>query len=100
MTAVIVAQCEDAAVIVEPDFDVVQLIARMRRADQVLTPVFDPAHRPPKFACEERDQQVFGVDMALAAEATADVERDAANPRLRQTQECSGFAAHPMNYLG
>src|SRR4029077_378624 len=68
---VIVAQCEDAAVIVEPDFDVVQLIARMRRADQVLAPVFDPAHRPPKFACEERDQQVFRVDMALAAEATA-----------------------------
>ena len=84
---VIVAQREDAAVVVEADLDIVQLVARMRRADQVLAPVLDPAHRPPELAGEECDQQVFGVDMALAAEAAADIERDAADPRLGQTQK-------------
>ena len=68
--------------------------------DQVLAPLFDPAHRPAKFARQKRHQQVFGIDMALAAEAAADIERDAAHPRLGQPQQRGGFAAHPMNHLG
>ena len=83
---VIVAQCEDMTLIVKPDLDIVQLVARMRRAHQVLAAPLDPAHRPAELARQESDQQVLGVDMALAAKAAADVERDAAHPRLGQTQ--------------
>ena len=97
---VIVAQGQDPAVVVEAHFDIVQLVARMGGAHQVLAAAFDPAHRAPEPAGEKRDQQVFGVDMALAAKAAADVERDAPHPRLGQTQQRSGFAAHPVHHLG
>ena len=63
---VIIAQREDAAVVVEADLDIVQLVARMRRAHQVLAPGLDPAHRPPEPARKERDQHVLGIDVALA----------------------------------
>src|SRR5439155_581453 len=43
---IIVADRDDAAVIVEADFDIMQLVARMGRAHQVLTAVLDPAHPP------------------------------------------------------
>ena len=95
----IVAQREDMAVIVKADLDIVQLVARMAGAQQMLLPLLDPAHRPPEQAGEKRDQQVFGVDMALAAEAAADIERQAAHPRLGQAEERGGFAAHPMHHL-
>jgi len=49
---VIVAQRKDTAVVVKPDLDIVQLVARMRRAHQVLAAPFDPAHRPAEFARE------------------------------------------------
>ncbi len=38
--------------------------------------------------------------MPLAAKPAADVERDAAHPRLGQTQQRGGFAPHPVNHLG
>ena len=38
--------------------------------------------------------------MALAAKAAADIERDATDPRLRQTEEARRFTAYPMNHLG
>src|SRR5262249_25037207 len=60
----------------------------------------DPPDRPAQLAGEEGDQQVLGVDMALAAKSAADIERDTANPRLRQAEESGGFAAYPMYYLG
>ncbi len=44
----IIAQREDTAVLVKADFDLVQLIARMRRAQKMLVPVLEPAHRGPR----------------------------------------------------
>src|SRR5205814_6458826 len=81
---VIVADREDAAVIIEPDFDIMQLIARMGGAHQMFAAILDPAHRPAKPMSEKGDQQVFGIDVSLAAKAAADIERDAAHPCLRQ----------------
>src|SRR5258706_10759106 len=77
-----VAQRKNAAVAVEADLDVVQLVARMTRADQMLAAVLDPLHRPPQPARQERNQQVFRIDGPLEAEAAADVERDATHARL------------------
>ncbi len=80
---IIVADRDDAAIIVEPYLDVMQLVARMRRAHQVLAAVLDPPHRPAEPVGEEGDKQIFGIDVPLTAEAAADIERDAAHPRLR-----------------
>ena len=97
---VIVAQREDAAVVVEADLDVMQLVARMRRTHHVLAAIFDPAYRSSEPAGEERDQQILGIDVAFAAETAADIQRDTADARFRQAQQRGGFAAHPMNHLG
>ena len=61
-----VAEREDAAVVVEADLDVVDLVARMAGAHEMLAPVLDPAHRPFTSARQERNQQVLGIDVALA----------------------------------
>ena len=97
---VVVAEREDAALVVEPDLDIVQLVARMRRGHEMLAPVLDPAHRPAEAAREERDQQVLGIDVALAAEAAADIERDEAHALLGEAEDRGDLAAHPMHDLG
>ncbi len=79
-----VAQRQDAALFVEADLHVVDLVARMARADQMLAAVLDPLHRPAEPARQERDQQIFRIDVALDAETAADIERDAAHARLGQ----------------
>ena len=97
---VVVAQRQNAAIIVKADLDVVQLVARMGRAHQMLAPVLDPAHRPAEPAGEEGDQQVLGIDVAFAAKAAADIERDAAHARFRQAQKRGRLAPNPVHHLG
>ncbi len=41
----------------------------------------------PSAARQERDQQVFGIDVPLEAEAAADVEREAAHAGFRKLQD-------------
>src|SRR5258708_39237724 len=88
------------AVVVEPDLEIVQLVARMGRAHQMLAASLDPAHRPPEPACEEGDQQILGVDMPLAAKAAADIEGKTAHSRLGHAEQAGRLAAYPMNHLG
>ena len=95
-----VAQRQDAAVVVETDFDVVDLVARMARAQHVLVAVLDPFHRPAEPARQIRDQQIFRIDMALDAKTAADIERDAADFCLRQPQHAGRLALEPMHHLG
>ena len=97
---VVVAQRQDPAVVVKGDLDIVQLVARVGGAHHVLAPVLDPAHRAAELAREKGDEQVFGIDMPLAAKPAADIERDAAHPRLGQAEQRSGLAPHPMHNLG
>src|SRR5439155_21322343 len=68
---VVVADRQDAAVIVEADLDIVQLVARMRRGDEMLAPLLDPAHRPGELPGEERDQEILRLGMARARTAAA-----------------------------
>jgi len=63
------------------------LVARVARTDQMLAPILDPLHRTPEPARQERDQQVFRIDMPLDAEAAADVECDTADARLGHAQD-------------
>jgi hypothetical protein len=66
----------------------------------MLAAVFDPLHRPSQPAREEGDQQVFRINMPLEPEAPADVESDAAHPRLGKAQHRGRLAAHPVHDLG
>ncbi len=66
----------------------------------MLVAVLDPAHRPADPTGEERDQEILGIDMALDAEAAADVGRDTAHPPLRQLENPGGLPAHPVHHLG
>ena len=91
-----VAEGEQASVVIEADLDVVDLVARMAGADEVLVPVLDPFYRTADFARQERDQQVLRIDVPLDAEAAADVERDAADARFRHVEDVRGFAAQPV----
>ena len=96
----IIAQREDAAVVVEADLDLVDLVTRMARAHQMLATVLDPLHRPPQPARQERNQQVLRVDVPLEAEAAADIRRDAADAGFRQPQHGRSLAPYPMHDLG
>ena len=95
-----IAQRQDAAVVVETDLDVVDLVARMAGAQHVLVAVLDPFHRPAEPARQIRDQQIFRIDVALDAKAAADVERDAADFCLGQPQHAGRLALEPMHHLG
>ena len=53
----------------------------------MLLPLLDPAHRAASQAGQEGDQQVFGVNVSLGAEASADIKSDAADARFGQPQE-------------
>src|SRR5262249_19631675 len=74
-----VAQREDAAVRVEAHLHVVDLVARMARTDQMLAPVLDPLHRPVELTREERNQQVFRIDVPLDAKSAADIQCETAH---------------------
>jgi hypothetical protein len=66
----------------------------------MLAPGFDPTHRARQPARKECDQQVLGIDVALAAKSAADIERYAPHARLRHAKETGSLAAYPMNHLG
>jgi len=62
--------------------------------------VFNPLNRPPELARQERDQQVFRIDMPLDAEAAADVKRDATHTSFWKLKHRSRLAPYPMHHLG
>ena len=96
----IVAQSQDLAVTVKADLDLVQLVARMGRALEVLLAVLDPAHRPAEPARQKRDYQILGVDVTLEPEPATNVERQTPHTRFRQAQDRGNLPAHPMHDLG
>jgi hypothetical protein len=90
---------DDMALGVEADFNLVQLVARMAGAQQVLLPLFDPAYGAPDQSGQEGDQQVFRVDVTLGAEASAHVQCHAADPRFGQLQEHRSRPANGVHHL-
>ncbi len=90
---------QQPTVAVETDFDIVQLVARVAGAVHVLAPVLDPLYRRAQLLCQERQQHVFRVHVPLAAEAAADIRRDAAYARLGHRQRGRHLAPHPVHHL-
>src|ERR1700733_5837662 len=66
----------------------------------MLAAILDPLHRPAQFARQERDQEIFRINMAFDAETAADIERDAADAGLRKFQHSGRLAPQPMYDLG
>ena len=96
---VVVVDREDVALVVKPHFDIVDLVAGVGGGEEMFAPLLDPPYGPAETACEERDQQILGIGVALAAEPAADIECDNADPCLGNTERRGHFAAHPMHDL-
>src|SRR5262249_34911673 len=94
-----VAQRQDMPIAVEPDLDLVQLVARMGRALEMLVPVLDPAPRPPQPARQKRDHQILGVDMTFEAEPATDIECQTPHSRFWKAEDRGHLSAHPMHDL-
>jgi len=72
-----ITQRKNATFVVEANVHIVDLVARLTGAQQMLTAVLNPLYRPSELARQKRDQQIFRIDMPLDAKATADVKRNA-----------------------
>src|SRR5262249_57383104 len=64
-----IAQRQDAAVVVKADLDIVELVARVAGAHQVLAAVLDPPDPAPPPARPKPNQQSFPIDMPPYGEA-------------------------------
>ena len=70
-------QRQDPAVLAHADLHVVDLLALVGGADEVLAPVLGPLDRHPEVAGGERDEDLLGIELDdLDAEAAADVGGD------------------------
>ena len=72
----------------------------MVRGDQVLAAVLDPFHRAVELSRRERNQEIFRVELAAHAEATADVGLDHGDGVLGKTQLLRQDAAVVEHHLG
>src|SRR3979411_1591526 len=80
----VVAKRQDSAFVVKADLDIMDLVARMTRAHQVLATCLDPLYRSSQPARQEWNQQVFGVNVPFEAEAAADIKGHTAHARFRK----------------
>src|SRR6516225_7446099 len=71
----------------------------MAGAHEMLLPLLDPAHGASSQSGKEGDQQVFRVNVSLGAEASADVERYAADARFGQLQDGGRLSSNEVHHL-
>ena len=94
-----VAEAEDLAVAGGRDLDVVELLARVGGALEVLAPGLDPLEGAAEPLGDEGDEEVLRVDRALGAEAAADVGRRHPDPVGRFAQRLGEDALEPVRDL-
>ena len=70
------AHGENRAVAPARDLHLAIDLARVVGRDQMLAAILDPFHRPADEPRRERDQKILGIELALDAEAAADVDLD------------------------
>ena len=92
-------QAEEAAVGVERQFGMGEMIARLVVGNEALRARADPAHRPPQPPRRPGDDALFGVELALVAEAAADIGRDDAQRALRDAELLGDRAADVVRRL-
>ena len=91
---------DDRAVAREPDAHVVILLAVVAHAREVLATALDPLDGSPEPVRRGRDQDLFGIDRALGAEATAHVRHDYTHFLDRQAQRRGDHVAQGVRALG
>ena len=82
----LVAQREQAVLLVEGGLEAVQLLARVVGGDEVLRAVLDPLDGSPERAREVRDEQILGVELPAHAEAAAGVRAPDRHALLRHAE--------------
>ncbi len=92
-------EAEEQALAVERQFGGGGVVARLVIGDEALGPPGDPAHRPAEPARRPGDHRLFGIVLALVAEAAADIGRDHAQRRLGQAELLRHQAADVMRHL-
>src|SRR6516162_1288357 len=94
-----VADRKNAPPVIESDLDLMTVVACMCSVENMLVPIFDPFHWSHEAAREIGDQYVLRINVSLDPKTAADVRRDAAHARLRQSETGSDLSAHPMHDL-
>src|SRR3989442_1483240 len=80
------AQAEEHAVTSDRHLDVHALGAGLRRRGEALPPLLYPLHPPPELAGNRGDRDILGKDVALEAEAAADVGDQDPHARRRKIE--------------
>jgi len=81
------AHGEDGAVVADGELHIVPLLSGVHASQQVLAARFDPLDWPPESTGQERQDNLFGIDVLFDAKAAADVWCDHSNRRPRQPQD-------------
>ena len=94
------AHALDAAVAVDRDLDVVELIAFLMGGGEMLAPVLDIFDRPSYRDRRRGDGEVFGIRLHFRAEAAAGVRRDHPDPVVRLAGHAAIDVAQLVRRLG
>ncbi len=93
-------QREEAAFDIERELGAGEMIARLVVDQEALGAGCDPAHRAAEPARREGDDAFLRIELALVAEAAADVGRDHAQRALGDAELLGHRAADVMRRLG
>ena len=93
------AHAEDAAVAVDAELHVPDLVALLRRGREVLAPVLDPLDRRAELQRRRRHRDVLGIEHELGSEPAADVGRDDAGVGLAAPEEPHQRAVRHVRHL-
>ena len=94
------AHRDDRPVAARRELDVVPLLARVRGVRHVLVTRLDPFHRRAQAHRQQREHDLFRIDLLLHAETTAHVRRDHANPMLAEPEDVAKRVAQSVRPLG
>ena len=90
----------DAAVFVRRQREVREQVPPVGGGLEVLGPGRGPAHRAAEMEREPRDEDFFGVEVRLGAEAAADLGRDGADPFRGEPEDARHALADAVGGLG
>ena len=90
---------EDAAVVVERQFGVDDLVEALAGGGEVFQAVAGPFDRAPQLPRRGADENLLRIERALAAETAADIGRDHADAVARNVERRRQRIAHDAGHL-
>ena len=90
---------QQSTIIVRVQSDFVAVFTRVRRRNQVLTAVFDPAHGPIEFGRQRSNGQFLRVEVAFNTEASSDVRCNHSHFAFRNVESACKACAQDMGEL-